>query len=155
MSVILQSCAGTIHVFAAGASGGDGFGLFKLDPPIPSSPPNSMCFIDSIPLTAREIVQPVVTLDDSRFIYVFGSAWTEAAITGRLLLGRNGGGATQLKSLKDWYNTARIGKRRKYISASAGAVPIKAFITGMQVGEIDPNTYVQPFALSTLVNLDI
>ena len=156
MSVLLQNCAGTIHVFGSGgATSSGGLGLFKLDPPIKSYAPASMCFIDSIPFSAREIVQPVVTLDDSKFLYVFGAAWTEGSISGRLLLGKNGGGAQQLIALRKWYSENRISKKKAAINASAGGMPIKAFITGMQVGEIDPNTYVQGFALTAAINFDI
>ena len=155
MSVILQNCAGSIHVFSSGGASGDGFGLFKLNPSIPSGAPNSMCFIDSIPLSFREIAAPVVTLDDSKFIYVYGSAWTEATITGRLLLGQNGGMAQQLGNLRNWYGTNRISQLQAPIQASAGVVPLKAFVVGLAVGPIDPNIYVQQFAISAVVNFDI
>lgn len=155
MSVVLQNCAGTIHVFGSGTSGSSGLGLFKLSPAIPSHPPNSMCFIDSIPTSAREIVQPVVTLDDKRFLYVFGRAWTEATITGRLLLGKHGNQAIQLGSLLDWYKKNRVGTSKAAIKASAGNIPLVAYVCGLQAGTPDPNTYVQPFTINAVVNLDI
>lgn len=155
MSVVLQNCAGTIHVFGSGTSGGSGIGLFKLKPAIKSNPPESMCFIDSIPASFRDIVQPVVTLDDKRFLYVFGGAWTDATITGRLLLGKHGNQAIQFKNLMDWYKTNRVSKLKKFVQASAGNVPIKAFICGLQVGPVDPNTYIQSFSISAVVNFDI
>ena len=151
MSLLLQNCSGVVHVFGNGA----GIGMFKLSPAIPSAPPQSMCFIDSIPASAREVVQPIVTLDDSRFLYVFGGAWTEATITGRLILGQSGGMGMQMKRLSDWYQANRVGKRRSYTGASAGMLPIKAYVTGLQIGEVDPNTYVQRFNISALVNLDV
>lgn len=154
MSYFFQNCAGTVHAFTNGVTGGSGIGLFKLRPAIPTTA-GTACFIDSIPADFREVVQPIVTLDDKRFIYAFGSSWAESSISGRLLLGKMGNGGALTRSLVEWYSRNRISVLRGPISASAGSMPLKAYVTGMRIGETDPSLHIQSFSISALVDFEV
>ena len=152
MSYLIAPCAGHVHVFSQG-TGAPGVGLYKIDPPIPSSS-GGRCLIIGIPLTYQEIVQPSVTLDDKRALYVFGSAWSEATLSGVLLLGENSEAGAQLDCLLDWYEENRISKKMGPVSLSMGSRGVSAYVTGMQLGQVDPQFNKQTFSVGMLISKD-
>lgn len=145
-SYILENCAGHVHMF-----GGNGGGFFKVQPEIPSTG-TGKCLIVGIPITHQEIIQPTVTLDDKRSIYVFGSAWSEASISGMLLMGERSGNGEQLGALLDWYDANRISKLKAPISLSLGRSPLEAYVTGLNLGSTDPNINTQQFSVTVLIS---
>lgn len=148
MSTLIDNCAGHVHMFS---SKGNGVGFLSVKPPIPNSS-SGKCLILGIPVNLQEIVQPTVTLDEKRTIYVFGSAWSEASIAGVLLLGDRDGNGEQLRVLADWYDKKRISKFKKPVSLSLGRKPLEGYITGLVLGTADPNFNTMPFTINTLVS---
>jgi len=154
MSAIIESCAGVVHVITQQTGGGGGF--LKLLPDLPEASDGGRCVIRSTPITLREIVQPSVTLDDTRKIYVFGSAWAEGNVTGLMLLGRDGaGGGALAAAMRDWYDTNRISKKKSDpLTISVADAHYSAYLTGMAFGETNPDNNTQGFTLTFLISLD-
>jgi hypothetical protein len=151
MSLILKDCKGHVHFIPSG--GGGGVGFYKLDPPIQNAS-GGACLIMGIPLVYQEIVQPVVTLDDKRTLYVFGSAWTETMINGLLLLGGNRTGGRMLAGLMDWYETNKVSKLRAPVKLSVGGRSVDAYIIGLRLDAANPNINTQNFTLMALTAND-
>lgn len=149
MSMLLENCAGFVHVVPSGSNGGVGF--YKLEPTIENAT-GSACLIIGIPLVYQEITQPVVTLDENRILYVFGSAWTDTMINGMLLLGDSSTGGRQLATLLDWYGTNKVSASTegKSVKLSVGGRSVDAYITGLRLDAANPDTNTQLFTLTAL-----
>lgn len=151
MSAIIQSCDGFVHVFTQ-----PGSGFLRLSPDLPegSGGDGGKIIIQATPITMREITQPSVTLNDKRTIYVFGSAWAEGSVSGILLLGKDGTGGALAGSLKGWYETNRISKKKAPITISIASASYTGYLTGMSFGDCEPMYNKQTFTLSFLIALD-
>jgi hypothetical protein len=148
MSTVIADCRGYVHVYSErGGSGSQGF--YKLRPDIPSAG-GGYCLIQGIPLAYQEIVQPTVTLDDLRTLYIFGSAWNEITVAGMLLLGPNSGGGAMLGSLLSWYDSNRVSKLEGPISLSLGPKSVDAYVTGLRLDAADPEFNKQAFSIIML-----
>ena len=151
MSAIIEPCAGFVHVFPQ-AGGGSGF--LKLKPEIPESN-DSRVIIQATPIVLREIVQPSVTLDKKRTIYVFGSAFAEGSVSGIMLLGKDGSGGGIAGALKGWYESNRISAGGKSpVTISIADAQYEGYVIGMSFGEAMPEFNKQGFTISFLITLD-
>lgn len=150
MSAIIESCAGFVHVFP---QSGGGSGFLQLQPDLPQAG-DGRVVIQATPITLREIVQPSVTLNNKRTIYVFGSAWAEGSVSGVLLLGKDGTGGAIAGALKSWYETNRITKSKTPVTISIADASYQGYLTGMSFGDSIPEFNRQGFSLSFLISLD-
>ncbi len=149
MSAILKDCKGHVHFIPSG--GGGGVGFYKLEPKI-NAAGGGACLILGIPLAYQEIVQPTVTLDDKRTLYVFGSAWSETMINGVLLLGGNRTQGRTLGALLDWYEKNRVSKRPEPVSLSVGSKTIDAYVVGLRLDAANPAINTQNFSIIALTS---
>lgn len=150
MSTILKDCRGYVHVYSeAGNSSSQGF--YKISPEIPSEG-GGYCLIQGIPLAYQEIVQPTVTLDDLRTLYIFGSAWNEISLSGMLLLGPNDGGGAIAGALLAWYDTNRVSgsDEGKSVELSIGPKSVQAYVTGLRLEAANPEFNTQSFSIMML-----
>lgn len=145
MSAVIEDCRGTVHMV-----GTSGAGFYKLDPDIVVNG-DGKCLILGIPLALQEIVQPTVTLDDKRTLYVFGSAWNESSVTGMLLLGKNSGGGGALQDLLSWYETHRVSKSADSVRLSMGTGGVDAYVTGLRLEAADEKFNTQMFSLTLIL----
>lgn len=151
MSTIIEPCAGFVHVFP---QPGGGTGFLKLDPEIPNAG-GGHAIIQATPITLREIIQPSVTLNDKRTIYVFGSAWAEGSVSGVLLLGKDGTGGAIAGALKGWYESNRISvAKNNPTTISIADASYSSYLIGMSFGDTQPEFNKQTFNLSFLISLD-
>lgn len=150
MSAIIEPCAGFVHVFPQ-AGGGSGF--LELKPKLPESK-GSRAIIQATPIMLREIVQPSVTLNNKRKLYVFGSAWAEGSVSGILLLGKDGTGGNIAGELKSWYESNRVKKGAKPVTISIASAKYEAYVIGMSFGESVAEFNKQAFTISFLISID-
>jgi len=148
MSVAIQNCKGIVHVIADPQGGGTG-GFYSLDPPIPDGA-GSKALILGVPLGLQEIVQPSVTLDDKRILYVFGTAWNEVSVAGVLLLGEARTRGDQLTKLINWYEQNRVSKKRAAVRVSLGTTGLSAYVVGLRLDQADPVFNKQMFSIHML-----
>lgn len=147
MSAILKDCKGHVHFIPSG--GGGGVGFYKVEPTIQPAGGGAVLIL-GIPLVYQEIVQPTVTLDDKRTLYIFGSAWSETMINGVLLLGGNRTQGKTLVSLLDWYETNRVSKLKGPVKLSVGSRAIDAYIVGLRIDAANPSINTQNFSIIAL-----
>jgi len=148
-SLAIENCKGHVHVFSDSDDSGRSSGFYELEPPIPEAD-GSKALIQGVPLGFHEIVQPTVTLDDKRTLYVFGSAWNEISVSGILLLGQADTKGAQLSKLIEWYNSNRVSEKRDSVRVSLGTSGVNAYVTGLTLAEADPRTNTQRFNIKML-----
>lgn len=159
MGLAIENCKGYVHVFGDGASsrsnawGGRG-GFYRLDPEIKNTS-GARALIMGVGLEFQEIVQPVTTLDDRRFLYLFGTAWNELTVQGLLLLGDASTSGAQLTALIEWYNSNRVSQKEEgVIDVSLGDASLEAYVVGLSLGQANPSNNSQSFAIR-LVTTDV
>lgn len=133
MGYLLHSCAGRVHIVS---NEGGGRGWFQFDPDIAVGTEAKVIY-QSVPTNYTEIVQPTVTLDDSKFMVVFGSAWTTGQVDALVLLGdaTQGGGA--IAQVVDWYLENRVSVKREPLSFSMASRGVDTYLTGLRMGAIN------------------
>ena len=155
MSLVIENCKGHVHVVGKvyGTAWGRGAGFYKLEPKVEDTE-GAKVLILGIPLNFREIVQPTVTLDEKRTLYVFGSAWNEMALNGLLLLGENKTGGAQVEKLLDWYAKNRVSELKDSVQVSLGPAAVKAYVVGLRLEAANPKFNTQAFSI-VLLTADI
>lgn len=151
MGLLLEFCAGHVHVFSQGSSGGRGF--YKVSPDISVSG-DGMCLITGTSLNLAELTQPTITLDRKRFIFAYGSAWTDGGISGVLLLGDKPASSGALEGLKSWYKSNRVSVKKGPIQLSAGNEAIEFYLKGLLIEPPNPAFNIQPFTLTGHIDSD-
>ena len=152
MSLVIQPCAGYVHIMSQD-NGGTGKSIYSIDGFSPSVSAEGACFLTGVSLGFSEIVQPSVTLDNARTLYVFGSAWNEVSVSGLLLLGASGSKncGKILGALTEWYGKNRVGESPKAVGVSMfTAGSINAYVVGLSVGQVNPEYNKQEFAIKLL-----
>lgn len=153
MSATIEFCPGRVHVFKQG-QGTEGVGFYRLKPAIQVGG-GSKALIMGAPINLREIVQPVVTLDDMRILFAFGSAWSEAAVMVKILMGESTGDGAALGAMQEWYNTNRLSKKLDTpVELSIATKGHNAFLVGLSIGQADANYNTQDVTLSFLLSED-
>ena len=152
MSAMIDFCQGKVHIFKQGA-GNEGTGFYQLDPKISVS--GGKVLVMGAPLTFREIVQPVVTLDDRRILFAFGSAWSEANVILKILLGTASGAGAALGSVQSWYHENRLSKKMTTpVKLSIATKAHEVFLVGMSIGAADSNCNTQDVTLTFMLSED-
>ena len=147
MSFAIENCKGHVHVFSeTGGDGGRSTGFYEMDPPIPHAE-DSRALILGIPIGFQEIVQPSVTLDDKRTLYVFGTAWSQLTVNGILLLGQSSTKGAQLDELISWYEENRVSEKRAPIRISLGTTGLNAYVVGLRTTDANPQFNTQNFSI--------
>lgn len=149
-SLAIENCKGHVHVFSdSGSGGGRTSGFYAIDPEIPDADGGKV-LIMGVPLGFQEIVQPTVTLDDKRTLYIFGSAWSEMQVVGMLLLGEQSSRGAVLDSLLSWYESNRVSVLRKPVRVSLGTSGVNAYVVGLRLDQADPRVNTQMFSIQLL-----
>jgi hypothetical protein len=153
MSANIEFCPGRVHIFKQG-KGTAGTGFYDLEPKVEAGGGGKVLVMGA-PLTFREIVQPVVTLDDRRILFTFGSAWSEANVLLKVLLGDSNSAGAALGSVQQWYTANRLSKKKSEpCKISIATKGHWAYLVGMSVGQADPNYNTQDVTLTFMLSED-
>ena len=137
---------GCVYAVKTEQSGGKGW--FTVDG-LARGPETSPTLIQGIELSAASLVQPVVALDNSKYLYTFGVDFSSITVFGEILLGPAGAGSPEgLKKVENFFKTRQVAVSKTPVIVSAPGVKGWAvYLTGLQIGRVDPELHVQPFAL--------
>lgn len=150
---MIDFCPGKVHIFKQG-EGPAGLGAYELKPPVEVGG-DAKVLIMGAPLTFREIVQPVITLDDRRILYAFGSAWSEAQVLLKILLGEAKSVKSALGAVQSWYSANRLSKKMETaLELSIGNKAHDVYLVGMSIGAADPNYNTQDVTLTFMLSED-
>ena len=102
----------------------------------------------SITMQDVDLTSPVTTLSGVRVLYRFGKGVGDVRINGDLLLGQAGGNPTNQKDLISFFDSNRVSVKEEPIEFTLpGGHGGYVYLTGLILGETDPATHTQPFAL--------
>lgn len=142
MSVVIENCAGEAHLINAAEYAG----FYAIEPGI-IAPEGSKILIMGSSADFLDIVQPSITLDDKRTLYVFGSAWHELRVAGLILLGQASTNGAAIKSLIEWYDENKVSAKQGPIDVSMGTAGLDGFVVGLSVGDPNPVVNTLPFTI--------
>jgi len=155
MAESFLSTRGCVYKYTA-AGAGSGAGLFDLNPGFPSGNASSPILLTGVDITDQDIIFPVVTVENFKVIYRFGTDYGSVRITGVCLLGAVGtkGGGSSFSSAKAYFDRNRVSNRKTPIQVSVpGTNAYNVYLIGLNIGEPDPAFNIVPFAyLGTIAN---
>jgi len=113
---------------------------------------NSIILLQGVERGFTDILQPVVTLEDTKLIYSFGTDFGSINIYGEVLLGPAGGSGNGIEDVVNFFQAKRISKTKTPVPVSIpGSKAVPAYLYSLTVGRVDPEFHVQPFLLTGLV----
>lgn len=115
----------------------------------------SPVLIMNISIGQSDITSQVPCLDNFKVIYVFGQNFGNVGINGIVLLGRDGDLQRDgVEQIRDFFNRNRVSKKLDPIRISVSNNGYLVYLTGLQIGAIDPHFHILPFAMSGIL-LDV
>lgn len=148
MAQILIPSKGCVY-FAQQSRAGSGF--YDLDPPLRGNA-DAPILIDGVDGGDQDIVFPVVTLDDKKFLYTMGEDFGRITITGMALLGKAEQGGQAFSTVVSYFNTHRVSRSKEPISVSyPGKVSQKVYPYALIVAKPDPEFHIQFFQIQAII----
>lgn len=142
MSQIFIPARGCVYS-PKGSSGGKGF--YALKPEL-TGPSESPILIEGVDAVMNDIVFPVTTLDEKKYLFVMGDDFGNISVNGVVLLGTRETGGKSFASVKKYFDTNRSSVLKKPIIASCpGNVQVQFYLTGMTISRADPEFHIQFF----------
>lgn len=146
---ILVPCRGNVYKVNPSGEGGGSQGFFSIDGLTGLKGPGEALLINSAMPQENDVVLPVITLENTRILYSFGSNFGDMVVSGVILLGKAGGnGGQALKMLIDFFKENRVSQKQEATKVTGPGVGWEVFLTGLAVSEADAVTHMQPFQLS-------
>jgi hypothetical protein len=144
---ILVPCRGNVfRVNPTQGQGGDK-GFFDIDGLTAKKGDGDALLINSVMPEENDVVLPVITLENTRILYSFGANFGSMRIGGVILLGKSGSPGQSLKNLIDFFKQKRVSNNQSTIKVTGPSTSWKVFLTGLQVGDADPQLNMQTFVL--------
>lgn len=147
---ILTPCRGNVYKVNPVEGSGD-IGFYYIPDLQAKKGPGDALLVMSVSPQETDIVAPVVTLENTKILYSFGSNFGNINISGMLLLGKSGTPGQSLKSLVDFFEEKRVSKTSSAIDVSGPGTGWRVFLTGLSVSEAESNTNTQSFVLSGII----
>jgi hypothetical protein len=144
---ILSPCRGNVYKVDPVEGAGDS-GFYRVEGLEAKKGPGDALLIMSVSPEKSDIVSPVVTLENTKILYSFGSNFGTITISGMLLLGKSGEPGQCLKTLIDFFDSNRVSKTSTSINVSGPGTAWKVFLTGLRIAEADSVNNTQAFAMS-------
>jgi hypothetical protein len=128
-----------------------GNGFYYLDPPLNGSQETPI-LIDGVDAVDQDIVFPVTTLDEKKYLFVMGEDFGNITISGIILLGRAEGGGRAFRTLASYLASHRVNTSLSPVTLSfPGDVFQRVYLTSLVVGKPDPEFHIQPFQFRAIV----
>ena len=134
----LLLCRGNVYLV-----GGGNQQAFSVSPSLAGSS-SSPIILQSINIDTKVINLPVVCLNDTRILYVFGKDFGDISVGGLAMLGKGGSGSALSQVISYYKSNAAVDGGAKPVSVSLpGNVSYKFYLLGLVIS--DPNPELQYF----------
>jgi len=147
---ILAPCRGNVYRVNPVPGSGDS-GFYYIPDLQAKKGDGDALLIMSVSPQETDVVSPVVTLENTKILYSFGSNFGNITISGMVLLGKSGSPGKSLKTIIDFFETRRVSKKSEAVSVMGPSVGWRVFLTGLQIGEADSVNNTQSFQLSGII----
>lgn len=128
-----------------------GSGFYSLDPDLKGSEETPI-LLDGVDGGDQDIVFPVVTLDDKKFLFSMGEDFGRVSVTGMALLGRAEEGGKSFASVVSYFNAHRVSRSLEPITVSyPGDVTQKIYPYSLVVAKPDAEFHIQYFQIQAIV----
>jgi hypothetical protein len=132
-------------VYIAGSNSSKGF--YQLSPPLRGTP-ESPILLEGVDATLQDIVFPVATLDDKKYLYTMGDDFGNVGINGMILLGSSDAKGGSFAMMKKYFDTYRSSARKTPIKVSCpGSTTIVFYLTSLVISKADPEFHIQFFQM--------
>jgi len=129
-------------------STGGGSSLVNVSPDINSSN-DSPILLTGVQVGDRDLILPIVTLDNFRILYTFGQDFGDFNIVGTAVLGASGGSGDAIKNVVSWFKTNRVTNSQSTVTVSlGGSGSYEIFVIGLSISEADTGFHTQPFMIA-------
>lgn len=145
---VLVPCRGNNFKYSPrGAGGANGFyRVTGLNTDANTNP----ILITGVDVRDLDIVMPVVTLENSKILYTFGSNFGELTVNGSILMGKGGGNvmSLSLNTVIQFFQKNRSSQpNSKAVTVTGPGKAWNVFFTGLIILNADPQFNIQPFSL--------
>ena len=138
----LSICRG--HVFKAG----EDQDTFKLSPALTGSD-TSPILLQAVNIASNVVHTPVLCLDGTKIVYVFGEDFGDISVGGLALLGKGGVGVALAEVAAYFKANAAVDGNAKTVSVSLpGNVSYKFYLLGAVIQDPNPELQYFPFMLT-------
>ena len=139
----LLICRGNVYLV-----GTDNQEAFSVSPSIGGSS-TSPIILQSINVDTKVINLPVVCLNDTRILYVFGKDFGDISVGGLAMLGKGGTGSALAQVVSYYKDNAAVDGGAKPVSVSLpGNVSYKFYLLGLVISDPNPELQYFPFMLT-------
>lgn len=136
-----------------GQSRGGG-GFYALQPALRGSA-ESPILIEGVDANLTDIVYPVATLDENKYLFVMGEDFGNITVSGVALLGKAELNGMAFRKVKDYFDSNRSsaggGKNPPITASLPGDVALKFYLTRLAVGKPDPEFHLQFFSFGGII----
>jgi hypothetical protein len=111
---------------------------------------SSVVLLQGVDYNASDILQPIVTLEDMKVLYSFGSDFSQVVVFGEILLGPAGGNAGDAfnQVITFFQNNRTSVKKAPTTLSLPGSRTLNIYLQALNIGRVDPEYHVQPFAFT-------
>jgi hypothetical protein len=128
-----------------------GSGFYDLKPALRGTEETPI-LLDGVDGGDQDLVFPVVTLDDKKYLYSMGEDFGRISVTGMALLGKAEQGGKSFASVVAYFQAHRISQSKEPITVSyPGKVSQKAYPYALVVAKPDPEFHIQYFQIQAIV----
>jgi hypothetical protein len=128
-----------------------GSGFYDLKPVLRGYE-NAPILLDGVDGGDQDIVFPVVTLDDKKFLFSMGEDFGKLSITGMACLGKSEQGGKSFASVVSYFQRHRVSRSSAPITISfPGNVSQKAYPYSLVVAKPDAEFHIQYFQIQAIV----
>jgi hypothetical protein len=146
---------GCVYAVPDPSSGGAGFySLEGLQTGQTSGTVSGVILLQGVDLRVGDIIQPVVTLENTKVLYTFGSDFGNVSIGGEILLGPANAEANSpsFNLITSYFDTNRVAISQKPVKLSMpGSKSYFVYLQGLSIGRVDPEFHIQPFAFAGII----
>lgn len=144
----LLSARGCVYDASGGGDAG-GSGWFNVRGL--SGTPEAPLLFQGVQLGFASLFQPVIALDNNKFIYTFGKDFGQITVFGEALLGPAGAGSDGIAPVLAFFETNQVAVSKTTIRVSCQQKGYAVYLTGVQVGQCDPDLHIMPFSYNGLI----
>lgn len=146
MAAILVPCRG--FNYQVPVAGKKGTAFYKVEGLTTGQKKNPI-LITGVTVKDSDVVMPVITLENTKILYTFGSDFGEVVISGLILLGSADDKSQAMGDLIKFFQEKRVSKSKNTVKVSGPSKSSWAiFLNGMTIGDADPTYNIQTFAIS-------